>query len=384
MNRNVARGVLLGTMFTSLFVLAIAGLDAQSGPPPQVTSSPKTTEQAFKNIQVLKGRPSDQLIPAMQFITASLGVECDYCHVQGAFEKDDKKPKQTARKMMQMMMVINQENFDDHREVTCYSCHRGAPKPVAIPIISDEERKPPFVEAASDGSQDLPKLPSPDQLIDKYVQALGGAAAIQRVTSRVEQGTANVGGHELPIDIFDKNPDKRISLMHLTSGDNVTAYNGHEGWLAAPGRPLRDMNSSDIEAVKLDANLHFPTDIKQVFGELHVEHQEKIGDQSAYVIFALRQGQPPVQLYFDEQSGLLLREMRYSESPLGLNPTQIDYADYRDVDGVKTPFRWTIARPGGRFTIQLEQVKQNVPIDDTKFAKPPMPTPMPSPPDKKP
>jgi len=371
-------------MFTSLFVLAIAGLDAQSGPPPQVTSSPKTTEQAFKNIQVLKGRPSDQLIPAMQFITASLGVECDYCHVQGAFEKDDKKPKQTARKMMQMMMVINQENFDDHREVTCYSCHRGAPKPVAIPIISDEERKPPFVEAASDGSQDLPKLPSPDQLIDKYVQALGGAAAIQRVTSRVEQGTANVGGHELPIDIFDKNPDKRISLMHLTSGDNVTAYNGHEGWLAAPGRPLRDMNSSDIEAVKLDANLHFPTDIKQVFGELHVEHQEKIGDQSAYVIFALRQGQPPVQLYFDEQSGLLLREMRYSESPLGLNPTQIDYADYRDVDGVKTPFRWTIARPGGRFTIQLEQVKQNVPIDDTKFAKPPMPTPMPSPPDKKP
>ncbi len=89
----------------------------------------------------------------------------------------------------------------------------------------------------------------------------------------------------------------------------------------------------------------------------------------------LRQGQPPVQLYFDEQSGLLLRELRYAESPLGLNPTQIDYADYRDVDGVKTPFRWTIARPSGRFTIQLEQVKQNVPIDDAKFVKPPTPPP---------
>ena len=61
---------------------------------------PKTTDQAFKNIQILKGIPADQLIPTMQFISASLGVECEYCHVEGAFDKDDKKPKQTARKMM--------------------------------------------------------------------------------------------------------------------------------------------------------------------------------------------------------------------------------------------------------------------------------------------
>jgi photosynthetic reaction center cytochrome c subunit len=380
MNRKLAQALLLGATFTVLFALAIAGVNAQSASPAQAAAGPRTTDQAFKNIQVLKGRPSDQLIPAMQFITASLGVECDFCHVQGAFDKDDKKPKEIARKMMQMMMVINQENFDSHREVTCYSCHRGAAKPVAIPIISDEEPKPPVAPAANGAVQSSPQLPSPDQLIDKYVEALGGAAAIQKVTSRVAQGTANVAGHQTPIDIFEKNPDKRISFMHLGNGDSVTAYNGHEGWLAAPGRPLRDMGSADIEAAKLDANLHFPTDIKQIFGELHVEHEEKIGEQSAYVVFALRQGQPPVQLYFDQQSGLLLRELRYAESPLGLNPTQIDYADYRDVDGVKTPFRWTIARPGGRFTIQLEQVKQNVPIDDAKFVKPPMPAP----PDTKP
>jgi photosynthetic reaction center cytochrome c subunit len=380
MNRKSARAVMLGVMFTMLFAMAIAGVDAQSGPPAQAASGPKTTEQAYKNIQVLKGQPADQLIPAMQFITASLGVECDFCHVQGAFDKDDKKPKQIARKMMQMMTVINQENFDSHREVTCYSCHRGAAKPVATPIISDEERKPAMMEAAADGIPASPKLPSSDQLIDKYIQALGGAAAIQKVTSRVAQGTSSVGGHQMPIDIFEKNPDKRISFMHLGNGDMVTGYNGHEGWLAGPGRPLHEMNSAELEASKLDADLHFPTDIKQIFGELHVEHEEKIGEKSAYVIFALRQGQPPVQLYFDEQSGLLLRELRYAESPLGLNPTQVDYADYRDVDGVKTPFRWTIGRPSGRFTIQLEQVKQNVPIDDAKFAKPPMPPP----PDKKP
>jgi photosynthetic reaction center cytochrome c subunit len=374
MNRPFLRGFFLGTMFIILFVLAVAATDGQSAP------GFKTAEQAFKNIQVLKGKPADQLIPAMQFITASLGVECDYCHVQGAFDKDDKKPKATARKMMQMMMVINQENFESHREVTCYSCHRGNAKPIAIPLVSEEEPKTPIPAGANDVVQNSAKLPSSDQIIDKYIQALGGAGAIRRVTSRVAQGTATVAGHQTPIDIFEKDPDKRISLMHLGNGDSVTAYNGHEGWLAAPGRPLRDMNSSDIEAAELDANLHFPTDIKQIFGELHVEHEEKIGVQSTYVIFGLRQGLPPVQLYFDEQSGLLVRELRYAESPLGLNPTQIDYADYRDVDGVKAPFRWTIARPNGSFTIQLERIKQNVPIDDAKFAKPPTSPP----PDKKP
>jgi photosynthetic reaction center cytochrome c subunit len=375
MSGKLARGALPAIAFFMFCTLAITGVDGQSAPTSPSTPSPKTAEQAFKNIQVLKGRPADQLIPAMQFITASLGVECDYCHVQGAFDKDDKKPKQIARKMMQMMMVINQENFDSHREVTCYSCHRAAAKPVAIPIISEEEPKPALAVPPNDASQTSPNLPSSDQLIEKYIEALGGATAIQKVASRVAQGVANVGGHQTPIDIFEKNPDRRISYLHLANGDSVTAYNGREGWLAAPGRPLRDMNSSDVEAAKLDADLHFATDIKQIFGELHVEHEEKIGERSVYVIFALRQGQPPVQLYFDEQTGLLLREVRYAESPLGLNPTEIDYADYRDVDGVKTPFRWTIARPGGRFSIQLEQIKQNVPIDEAKFAKPALPVP---------
>jgi photosynthetic reaction center cytochrome c subunit len=379
MNRKWTRGVLLGVTFTFLFVLAIVAVDAQSGPPSPTQPGPKTTEEAFKNIQVLKGRPADQLIPAMQFIANSLGVECDYCHVQGAFDKDDKKPKQTARKMIQMMMAINQENFESHREVTCNSCHRGAAKPVAIPLIN-EETKPAVTAGDNNAPPNEVKLPSSDQLIDKYIQALGGAAAIQKVTTRVAQGSANVGGHQMPIDIFEKNPDKRVSFMHLENGDSVTAYNGHEGWLAAPGRPLRDMNSSDVEAAKLDANLHFATDLKKIFGEFRVEREEKVGEQSTYVVSALRQGQPPVKLYFEEQSGLLLRELRYAESPLGLNPTEIDYADYRDVDGVKTPFRWTIARPNGRFTIQIEQLKQNVPIDEAKFAKP---TPEP-PPDKKP
>ena len=81
-------------------------------------------------------------------------------------------------------------------------------------------------------------------------------------------------------------------------------------------------------------------------------------------------GRPPVRLYFDKQSGLLTRLVRYAETPVGRNPTQIDYADYRDSAGVRIPYRWTLSRPNGRFTIQIKEVQANVPVDDARFAKP--------------
>src|SRR4030081_1465281 len=92
-------------------------LRAQSAQPSTGAAAAKTTEQVYKNIQVLKGVPADQLIPSMQFITASLGAQCDFCHVGRAFEKDDKETKQTARKMMRMMFIVNKDNFDGHQEV---------------------------------------------------------------------------------------------------------------------------------------------------------------------------------------------------------------------------------------------------------------------------
>ena len=103
---------------------------AQPSQPSTETATPKTTEQVYKNIQVLKGFPSDQLVPAMQFVAASLGVQCDFCHLENAFEKDDKETKQTARKMMRMMFAINKDNFDGQQKVTCYACHRGSHKPL--------------------------------------------------------------------------------------------------------------------------------------------------------------------------------------------------------------------------------------------------------------
>ena len=120
----------------------------------------------------------------------------------------------------------------------------------------------------------------------------------------------------------------------------------------------------------MDAELFFPASLRQIFKELRVEQPEQIDGRAAYILTGIPENLPPEQLYFDEQSGLLVRVLRYTETPLGLNPTQIDYADYREEGGLKTPFRWTIARPGGGFTIQIEQMQQNVPIEDSKFAEP--------------
>ena len=362
--------------------LAIAGTRAQSGSVAPASPAQKLAEEQFKNIKVLKGVPADQIFPAMQFITASLGVECEYCHVRGEKglepEKDDKKPKETARKMMQMMIAINKDNFEGHRDVTCYSCHRGAADPVGTPIISDEEPK---AEPAAVRTADAPKpvFPPVDQLLDKYLAAVGGSTALQKVSSRVEKGKITASGHELAIEVYAKGPDKRISIMHMPNGDSITAFDGKQGWLSNNGRPHL-MSAAENDAARIDADLYFPEHVKSLYKRFNVLPGETIGGHDTYMVLGRGEGQPPLRLYLDKDTGLLLRLVRYAETPLGRNPTQIDYADYRDADGVKIPYRWTLARPGGRFTIQIDSVQQNVPVEDAKFAAPAIPPP----PDQKP
>jgi len=362
-----------------LALLMIAGARAQStsakGPSEGATATPpKLAEEEYKNIQALKGIPADQVIASMQFIAASLGVECEYCHVARAFEKDDKKPKLTARKMIGMMMAINRENFEGHREVTCYSCHRGSPHPAATPMITAEEPKREAADGAKAG-EPKPVFPPADQLLDKYITAIGGAEALEKVASRVEKGTLTAfGGQHFPVDVYSKAPDKRLSVMHLPNGDSLTAFDGTQGWLSVPGRVHR-MTAAENAAARIDADLYFPLHVKTLYEKFRVNAGEKIDGHDTYLVAGLKEGQPPLRLYFDRESGLLLRLVRYAETPLGRNPTRIDYSDYRQTNGLKIPFQWTLSRPGNQFTIQVEQLQQNVPVDDARFAPPPEPPP---------
>lgn len=353
----------------AIFFLAASSASAQraAGPSPEDSANP--AEQVFKNIQVLKGTPAYEVVPSMQFIGNALGVECEFCHVRGAFDKDDKKPKQTARQMILMQMAINRDNFKGESEVTCYSCHRGAHNPVGVPIISDTETKRPEPEKAETAA---PALPTADEILNKYVQAVGGAAAVEKINSRVEKGTISFGPQQLPIEVVAKAPNKRISTVHTPNGDNITAFDGHAGWLGNPGpRPPREMSALENEAAGFDATFYLPTELKKMFAQFRVRPAtDKIGGHDVVQLIAANPGKAPMRLFFDKESGLLLRSIRYAETPLGRNPTQVDYSDYRAQDGVKVPFQWTIARPLGRFTIQVSELQQNVPVDDKKFEKP--------------
>jgi photosynthetic reaction center cytochrome c subunit len=365
---------MLLTRYVAVTVLALSAIcGAQSAERSTTTPSPKTTEQVYKNIQVLKGVPADQLIPAMQFITASLGVQCDFCHLENAFDKDDKETKQTARKMMRMIFAINKDNFDGHKEVTCYACHRGTHKPVATPVISEEPVQLAPEEKRNHEEENAASLPSVGKIIDKYLQAMGGAEAVARVSTRLQKGTLTVGAAQFPLEVLTKGPANRVTTVRFPSGESVTAFNAQVGWLSTPGHGVHEMSSAEVDAARMDAYPQFAIDLRQIFKELRVQQQEKIDGRPTYVVSGIRENCPPAQLYFDQESGLLVRLLRYVDTPLGLNPAQIDYADYREEGGMRTPFRWTIARPGGRFTIQIDQVQQNVPIDDEKFAKPAAP-----------
>ena len=343
-----------------------------SAPPPPAAApappDPSMAEGRFKNIQALKGYPADDVVPAMQFISNALGVDCDFCHVERAPEKDDKKEKQTARKMITMTLAINHDHFDGHREVTCVSCHRGASRPIAIPVIASGEPAP-------SAAPQLPKsadLPAASAVLDKYVQAVGGADAIAKIGSRVQKGKlSGFGPDPVPVDVSAKGPDRRITTVHGQRGDNTTAVNGRTGWLGNTGRPPRDMSVAESDAARLDAALLYPSDLKRLFREFEAAPSEKIEGKDTVRLIAKTEGKPDTEIWFDAESGLVVRLKRYAETPLGRNPTQIDFADYRDADGVKIPFRWTVARPSGHFTIQIDESQQNVRVDDKTFEKAP-------------
>ncbi len=336
-------------------------------------------EDVYKNIQVLRGIPENQFLSTMGFFSASIGESCEYCHDDesswAGYAKDNAH-KQTARKMVLMMNAINQSYFGGRRMLTCYSCHRGTDLPKVTPNLA-EQYSAPVVEEPDAITEQAPGEPSADQILDKYIQALGGAQRLASITSIAAKGTYQ-GYAEIeksPIEIMAKAPGQRVTVIHTSNGDWTTTYDGRTGWVAEPGRPipLLQLTGQFLEAVKVDADLAFPGRIKQTFSQWRVGYPTTINDREVEVVQGSSDGIFPVKLYFDKESGLLVRQVRYTNSPVGLNPTEIDYTDYREVSGVKMPFRWTTTWTDGKAATELGEIKTNEPIDATKFAKPAAP-----------
>lgn len=355
-----------------LLLLCVLGVRGTS-----VNAQDKNAQPGFKNLKVLSDIAPDQLLPAMQFMSASLGVECEFCHVRDAFDKDDKQSKQTARRMIQMMSALNADQFHGERAVTCYTCHRGSAKPVSIPMVDSTAPYVSEARSVAGPAEARNDLPSATEVLEKYIKAVGGAAAIQNVSSRVESGTVTFGaGPVFPIEIFSKSPYRQAIIVHMPAGDSFTVLDTQKGWLRSVAGPASDMVQADIEGAKLDADLQFPINLKKNFQDLRVMRSEELNDHDTILMFAANSSGPPLELYFDRQTGLLLRQLRFGASPLGLNPTQIDYDDYKSFDGVQVPRHLIIIRPNRTLDIHLLQVSQNIPVDEAKFARPQAVVPM--------
>jgi len=344
-------------------------------------------EDVFKNVQLLRGISVDEFLETMGFFSASLNMNCVDCHAEqaaGDFARyaDDTEKKQTTRKMILMMRGINQSYFGGKRIVTCYSCHRNGNSPIATPNLAEVYGTPPPLDPVE--IQQAPNAPSADQLLDKYLQAVGGAQRLAGFTTFVGKGSyQGYGeGEKSPIDIFAKAPDQLSTIVHRVTGDSITSFDGRSGWIVSPpaSSPVTmiAMAGGSLDAAKMDAMLFFPAQIKQSLTKWRVGFPTTIDDLDVQVIEGTTARGLPVKLYFDPESGLLVRQVRYIDTPMGFNPTQIDYADYRDVSGLKVPFRWTVTWLDGRSTYELSELRPNVPIEPVKFAKPAPPQPKPS------
>jgi outer membrane lipoprotein-sorting protein len=337
-------------------------------------------EEVFKNVQVFKGVPADQFMAAMGFFSNALSVNCSHCHVGeggGGWDKyaEDVGPKETARRMVRMMDAINRTYFGGRRVVTCMSCHNGSTWPkVATNMAAVYGTAP--TDEPDEILKQAPGAPSAHQVLDKYLQSIGGAGRLTRLTSFVGRG-AHVGygeAEQRPVEVFAEDPGRRTIVIHTRGGDSTTAYDGRVGWVSVPETdspvPLRALTGGELQGARLDALLSFPVRMKQALGDWRGAVPATLEDRDVLVIQGTDAARSPVKLYFDAESGLLVRQVRYADTPVGRNPTQIDYADYREVAGVKMPFRWVVSWQSGQSTFELSDVQVNVAIDASRFARP--------------
>jgi Photosynthetic reaction centre cytochrome C subunit len=334
---------------------------AQERPAP----TEKMAEQVYKNIQIFKGVPASQLDADMAFISGSLGVRCSYCHA-GSFEKDDKATKQTARQMIRMVFDLNRGSFNGQGAVSCYTCHRGQPQPVSVPTVGQN-----LWQSSNQTSKPDAPLPGVDEILERYVQAVGGRQAIERVTSRVWKGSrVGADGVLVPEEVYAKAPNKLLTITSYPNQVFRTGFNGSGGW-AVSSQGARELNEELLAQLRREAEFHKETRLKEIYTKMVVLGRAAVGEREAFVVEATpADGGSPEKLFFDVQTGLLVRKYSTAKTVLGRFPTQTDYDDYRDVDGIKLPFviRWAI--PGRTWGRKITEVRQNVPLDDAQFDSP--------------
>jgi Photosynthetic reaction centre cytochrome C subunit len=365
----------------SVLLLMIAGVVVLNSRelirPAATQANEKTAEQVYKNIQMFKGMPASQLLGAMNFMAGSLGVSCNHCHVPNQFAKDDKPAKQTARQHLQMTRAMNDANFGGKTVINCVSCHRGEARPFAAlkiaPISSLENVKAPASPQP---------LPTVDQILARHVSAVGGSKKLESLITLKLTGTREMrNGGDAPsieqLEIYRKAPNKLLMSSGAAANSSAQAFNGTIGWRSFNGR-VTNIGGPDLLGARRDADFFKDFRIREHYAGLKVIGLDTVDGRDAFVIEARFPEAHPARmfgiesekLYFDAQSGFLIRRYMEYPTPLGLLPEATDYISYRKVNGLMFPFVIRLSRPPLVVSQKFNSIKVNSPVDDVVFEKP--------------
>ncbi len=372
----------LSIMSLSLVGSVEAGFFQQTPQTPAAAApAEKTVEQTQKNIQVLTGLPQSQLIPVMNYMGSSLGVRCTFCHVnkdgKWDFVSDEKPEKGTAREMIKMVQGINKASFRGNPAVGCFTCHRGNEHPVRVPALPIAAATP-FAEAAPAAAGPKETPPTADQILAKYTEALGGAAAVEKVKTRSMKGSwLTSNGITLGYEVYQSAPDRIYTILNTPKqGVIERGSNGKIAWEKST-RGLRELEGVELSYLRRYPDLFKDIKLQGQFTRLSYGGKEQIDGKDVYVLRGIGVDGKGERLYFDAQTGLLVRRVTSTTTMVGLIPEQVDYEDYRDVDGMKLPFTIRVTSIDSFYnsTRKFTEIKLNVPVDETKFNKPPAPPP---------
>jgi photosynthetic reaction center cytochrome c subunit len=351
------------------------------GPP-----ADKPIEQTRKNIQVLKGLRESELYRVMNFMAVSIGKQCTFCHVingkdpktgqnNWVWESDEKPEKQTGRRMLQMVLLINGSNKVDFTQnsVTCFTCHRGQTITVGLPVM-------PLARSGHEGLNDsAPPAPAPrtrpalEDVFARYIQAIGGANASSTKTlfmkgTRVASQNRNVS-NEITLSF----PDKLLIVSTPPQGSVRQILAGDNGWILS-GTNLRTLSPTEVADARRGLQALFGVVKVTRSPEMQLAGMEKIDGRDMWVV-ATSTPERRVTYDFDAETGLLRRKTTINHTIALPIPEQIDFEDYRDVDGVKLPFtiRSSAIDTYDSWTRTFIEIKRNVTVDDSMFAQPVVP-----------
>jgi hypothetical protein len=336
-----------------------------------LASQEKPAEQVYKNIKVLNGLPASELDGTMYYMSAALGVGCTHCHTN-PWDSDAKPAKLAARKMILMTRDINKENFSGNPVVNCYTCHRGQPQTVTMPQADEPAWR--MMEAKPAAAAPTGAMPTTEQVIEKYIRAIGGEAAINRIKTRVSRG-AEVTTNKMtpplstPLEVYQTAANKLLVIRNEPQGLSYKGFNGAVAWLK-DARGQSEIEGKELAEEKRNADFFRYLKIKDTYPAMRVLGREKVGDREAYVIGATSRDDSREKLYFDADTGLLVRRYVTFKTALGSIPEVTDFAEYKEVGGIKLPFIVSWSRPPFTSTQKFVEIKLNAPIDETKFDKP--------------